>query len=338
MDHRTIGLIPHVHGVGGMVSFRDKLTTGLANRGIRIAAGVDDPDLAAVLVIGGTRDLAGLRRARRRGIRIVQRLDGINWIHRHRRTGIRHTLRAEIGNLLLQTIRDRYADRIVYQSRFVQDWWERSYGPARQPAVVIHNAVDLDRYTPEGPEERPTDHFRLLLVEGNLQGGYEAGLDTAVRLRAILSEILPLPVELVVAGRVSAEIQTRFNDDAIEWLGWVPAAEIPALDRSAHVLFSADLNPACPNAVIEALACGLPVTAFDTGALRELVGTDAGGIAPYGGDPWQLEPPDTEGLARAAAQVFENQAVYRRSARARAEKMFVLDRMVQAYLKELLEK
>ena len=49
----------------------------------------DDPS-DAILVIAGTRNLLPLWRARRRGVRIVQRLDGINWIHRRRHTGLRH--------------------------------------------------------------------------------------------------------------------------------------------------------------------------------------------------------------------------------------------------------
>ena len=66
-----------------------------------------------------------LLRARRRGVRIVQRLDGINWIHRRRRTGPRHFLRAEYGNLILSFIRSRVATHILYQSEFTRRWWNR---------------------------------------------------------------------------------------------------------------------------------------------------------------------------------------------------------------------
>ena len=88
--------------------------------------------------------------------------------------------------------------------------------------------------------------------------------------------------------------------------GALAQERIPEMDRSAHLLFSADLNPACPNSVIEALACGTPVVGFDTGALKELVPETCGRIVPYGGDPWKLETPDLPGLAAAAAEVLRD--------------------------------
>jgi len=96
------------------------------------------------------------------------------------------------------------------------------------------------------------------------------------------------------------------------------------------------MNAACPNSTIEALACGLPVVAFDTGALPELVTGGAGRIVPYGGDPWKLDPPDVVALARAAAEVLENQTRFRAGARQRAEDAFGLERMVTGYLESLL--
>jgi glycosyltransferase involved in cell wall biosynthesis len=96
------------------------------------------------------------------------------------------------------------------------------------------------------------------------------------------------------------------------------------------------LNPSCPNAVIEAIACGLPVVAFDTGALPELVQSDSGRVVPYGGNPWRLEPPNLDGLAQAAAEILANQGHYRMAARARAEAMFGLDKMIEGYLNILI--
>ena len=335
MADRTIGLTPSVSGVGGMVSFKAKLSAGLAERGIRVTDDIASPEIHSLLVIGGTRDLSGLRAARRRGARIVQRLDGMNWLQRRMKTGLHHFLRAEAANWLLQYIRRDLADAIVYQSRFSREWWERVYKPTNKANTVIYNGVDLGQYSPEGSHERPTGHFRLLLVEGSLQGGYETGLSTAVRLLDILRAEHSLPVRLAIAGKVSPELKSNYSNEAIDWLGLVERERIPQIDRSAHLLFSADLNAACPNSVIEALACGLPVAAFDTGALPELVDENAGCIVPYGGDPWRLDPPDMTGLAQACAEIFNNGESLRLGARRRAEAMFGLDEMVSAYLRIL---
>jgi len=84
-----------------MVSFQAKLAAGLEKRGIQVCHGLGETPYEAVLVTGGTRDLPGLWRARHHGIRIVQRLDGINWIHRRRRGDWHHFLRAEYRNQVL---------------------------------------------------------------------------------------------------------------------------------------------------------------------------------------------------------------------------------------------
>ena len=105
----------------------------------------------------------------------------------------------------------------------------------------------------------------------------------------------------------------------IQFLDTIPREQIPWLMRSSHLLFSAEVNPPCPNSVIEALACGLPVLGFDTGSLSELVQGDAGRLAPYGADPWKLEKPDIPALADAAAEVLDDQPRFRTSAREQAE-------------------
>jgi glycosyltransferase involved in cell wall biosynthesis len=330
-----------------MVSFRQRLTAGLTQRGVQVCDDLNAGRFDAVLVIGGTRQLVGLWRLRQGGVRIVQRLDGRNWLHRRRRTGLRHFLRAEYGNWNLSWIRSNLAHRIVYQSEFARDWWEGAAGPTPVSSRVIFNGVDLAVYTPEGRGEPPTGRLRLLLVEGSLMGGYELGLEAALGLAGELTRLkktayshsTPKGVELMVVGRVPPEFQRHWeqrSDVPIIWAGLQPPERIPELDRSAHLLYSADLNAACPNAVIEALACGLPVVAFDTGALRELVTGDAGRVVPYGGDPWRLETPDLPALSQAALEILDNQERFRLAARERAEAAFSLDEMVKKYLEVLL--
>src|SRR5512145_2154698 len=104
-----ICLTPHVHGTGGMVSFAAKFAAGLKAHGVETTTDLQAGDIDAILVIGGTRNILGLWRARQRGIPIIQRLNGMNWVHRVRYTGIKHFLRAEYGNRILAVIRSRLA-------------------------------------------------------------------------------------------------------------------------------------------------------------------------------------------------------------------------------------
>ena len=336
MTPERICVVPRVHGVGGMVSFLHKFSAGAQARGVQVTNDLNDTPYGAVLVIGGTRALAALQGVHRRGIRVVQRLDGLNWIHRVRPISIKHSLRAEYGNFLLSVIRRFLADRIVYQSGFSHSWWNQRFGSLEKPFSVVYNGVNLETYAPGGA--RAADLYRLLVVEGSLGGGYEDGLGNAVRLGEGLAA-RGWPLEVQVVGEVSQSLKEAWIKKTslpLRWSGLVKREEIPALDRSAHLLFSADVHPACPNSVIEALACGLPVVAFDTGSLNELVTPDVGFVGPYGSDSWKLEKPDVSGLVPGAEQVLKDWTKFSLAARARAERLFGLEEMVDHYLEALL--
>jgi len=330
-----ICITPFVQGTGGMASFRLKFEQGLKARNIDVTHDLNDKS-DAVLVIAGTRFLLDLKRIRQRGIRVVQRLDGINWVQRVKWSGVKYTVRAEYGNLMLATIRNHFADRVIYQSQFIRTWWEDWYGAAKAPATVIINGVDLDTYTPDGDSERPTDKYRMLLLEGSLARGLNSGLFHAVSVAEKMST--KHPMEVVVAGTVDEATQRKLQSKvSVKFLGTIPRAEIPKLARSSHLMYCAEVNPPCPNSVIEALACGLPVIGFDSGSLKELVSDDAGCIVPYGTNPWKLETPNVDALAASAGEVLEKQSQVRAAARKRAESAFGLDQMVESYLKVLLD-
>lgn len=338
-----ICITPFVQGTGGMASFRLKFEQGLKSRGVDVTHDLHE-NADAILVIAGTRRLDQLWRARRRGTRIVQRLDGVNWVQRVKWSGVKYTVRAEYGNRMLAFIRNHFADRVVYQSQFIRQWWEDWYGAAQAPASVIINGVNLQTYSPKGEDNRPHDVKRMLLLEGSLARGLNSGLFHAVSVAEKLADKYPL--EVVVAGTVDEATQKKITSVlsvnsvvnlSVNFLGTLPRAEIPKLARSSHLMYCAEVNPPCPNSVIEALACGLPVIGFDSGSLKELVTEDAGCIVPYGANPWKLETPDISTLAAEAGEIFEKQNQFRAAARNRAESAFGLDAMVESYLKILLE-
>jgi glycosyltransferase involved in cell wall biosynthesis len=334
----TICIFPRKLGLGGPASFQARLCEELRANHVKVVYDPADLSIAAVLVIGGTRHLGQLKAAKRRGVRIVQRLNGMNWVHRQRNTGVKHFLRAEVNNWILSTIRSNIADRIIYQSNFSQDWWLREKGKIDKPESVIYNGVNLEQCHPFGKKDLPFDRYRMLLVEGHLGNGYEQGLFTAADAAVLLNKRLDKQLEIMVAGDAPSKLRALTEREGlhIDWLGVVDRARIPEIDRSAHVFFSSDIHPACPNSVIEAMACGLPVAAYDTGALPELVTGDSGRLARYGTDPWKLQKPDLHTLADAIGGVLHNYESYSLAARARAEEAFDIKKITRQYLDVLL--
>lgn len=90
------------------------------------------------------------------------------------------------------------------------------------------------------------------------------------------------------------------------------------VSRASVCLFTPVWDEPFGLAAAEAMCCGVPVAAFDSGATREVVG-DAGAIVPAG---------DTTGLAAAAREVM---ALDRRQVHDSASARFGLKRMIDRY-------
>jgi glycosyltransferase involved in cell wall biosynthesis len=334
---KSICILPDYQGVGGPASFQTRLTRGLQSRGIEVHHDPSKSDLNAILVIAGTRHLFQLRAANKRGVRIVQRLNGMNWTHKKVRTGIRHYIRAEVYNWLLSTIRRSYADTIAYQSNFTQRWWTQIYGETKTDHTVIYNGVDLNTYSPSEAKLPPNDRIRILVIEGHLGGGHEFGFWNVVNFCKQFKQQIEQLFELMVVGDVPASLREKLQTEKwIQWVGIVKRDQIPDIIRSSHLYMPCEINAACPNSLIESLACGTPVIGFNTGALSELVGSNAGKIIPYGASDSNLEPADVAALIPAANQILSNLKDYQKSARLRAQEFFNVDQMVTKYLQVLI--
>jgi glycosyltransferase involved in cell wall biosynthesis len=330
---KSICLLPKLHGVGGPSSFQGRLKAGLEERGFTVHFDPDREDTSVILVIAGTRHMLKLSGAKNRGVPIIQRLNGMNWTHRKTNTGMRHYMRAEINNWILATIRRSLASGIVYQSQFTNEWWSRQYGEIRVPTSVIWNGVELDVFSPEGTSNRPKDRIRIQVTEGHLGGGHELGLRNAIRFAQALKPHLQLPLEMIVAGDVPPVLLREFAHlEWINWLGVISLSQIPHLNRSAHLYFPCEINAACPNSVIEAMACGLPVISYQTGAILELVGEEGGKVVPYGAKDTELEQAVVEPLIDGALNILNHWDKFHKSARKRAETYFDSNEMVNKYI------
>lgn len=324
-----IGFPHRPNPIGGTGSFQERLSAQLRHLGWQIVYPQDRiaPDVA--LVVAGTRRLGWLRRCRRQGTRIVHRLGGMNWLYRVGcRTEGRHVLPA-LRNQVFAIIRARFADTVVYQSEFARDWWNREYGPWPGHQVIVRNGVDLQVFRP-----RTQDHRRrLVCVEGIVE--YSPVNTGIIEALAREVEFRGLAEVFEIYGKVSEAMRRRYAGfRRVRIMGPVPRDRIPAVYPGA-VFVSLDVNAACPNSVIEALASGCPVVGFATGALPELVPPEGGILVPYGADVWRLQEPAYGALVDAVAQALARRSEFSGPARAVAEARFDFAEVLQSYLKLL---
>lgn len=195
----------------------------------------------------------------------------------------------------------RRAASLIVPSGFLQE----VFAAHGMRADVVPNVVDLSRFS---PVVRNTDpHAPHLVVTRHLEAIYDVA--TALRAFAQVRQRWPR-AQLTVAGRgperaalerLSAQLDLA---SAVRFVGNVTLDEIRSLYAGADLMLNASRVDNMPNALLEALASGLPI-----------VSTRAGGI-PYiveDGHTALLVPVgDADAMAAAATRVLADAALAQR--------------------------
>ncbi len=124
----------------------------------------------------------------------------------------------------------------------------------------------------------------------------EKGID--VLLEAWQRLPSPIPLKIAGDGPLADRIRKASDaDDRIQWLGRVASDEVYRLMRNAAALvFPSTWYEGMPITLIEALACGTPVIAFNLGAMADMV--------EHGKTGYHVEPGSAEALASTVAYAF----------------------------------
>jgi glycosyltransferase involved in cell wall biosynthesis len=257
-----------------------------------------------------------IRLVRRRGLPLLLNQNGVaypGWAGE--RTA---ALNERLRNVLMA------ASYVIYQSDFCKEAADRFLGPAPGPWEILYNAVDTRLFTPA--VSAPTGDPVLLL------GGDQTQL---YRLRTGLETLALLPeARMLVTGSVVADAAALGRElevfDRVELLDRYAQRDAPALYRRAHVLLHTKVMDPCPNVVLEALACGVPVVHSASGGTPELVGEAGVGVSSE--TTWERDvPPAPRELATAVRTVLARLDTYRERARARAVERFDLAPWVERH-------
>lgn len=192
---------------------------------------------------------------------------------------------------------------------------------------VVHNFVDLNRFR---PLDKP--HFRKAICSNNEKLlVHVSNFRKVKRVMDVLEtfkrvkETLPCKLLMVGDGPERTKVEQRCRElgvcDDLRFLG--------KLDSVEEVLSISDLfimpseKESFGLAALEAMACGVPVLASDTGGLPELVTESSGKLAPVG---------EVEKLAEYAFHILDskNHQRYREGALARARE-FSPEKIIPGY-------
>jgi glycosyltransferase involved in cell wall biosynthesis len=201
-----------------------------------LVAAARDPDIALFVLIG-TDGGIGLRLYRRE-------------LRPHRRR-----FAVIIGGAYLSPLVP-HADIVFYESDVQhaalldRGWrlWRRQIDPARLHRLP--KSINTDRFAPRPDAKKTRD---IVAISGLTP--WKSFDEVGSLSREGLS------VAVAGSGPRAAELRRKFP--AVEWLGRVSHPDIPALLASVRLYVHAGRREYFPRAIVEAMACGVPVVAFD---------------------------------------------------------------------------
>ena len=237
---------------GGSNQFLTALRDEVRRRGIRVSAGAVGPTTRACLVHSYLVDVDELKAALPRECRVVHRVDGPVSLYRGRDDGADRRI-AEINEGLAQAT--------IFQSRWSLDA-HRELGLDLREPIVIPNAVDPRIfYPPREREQLAGRRVRVIATSWSDNPRKGAGTFDWLARAADSSRY-----EFTFVGRSTEPL------DGVRIVPPVGSGELAKVLRRHDIYVAPSIDDPCSNALLEALACGLPALYARSGGHPELVG------------------------------------------------------------------
>jgi glycosyltransferase involved in cell wall biosynthesis len=186
---------------------------------------------------------------KRKGPAIVHRLDGVAELIRGHRSEADDRQR-EVNAL---------TDFTIFQSVYCRDSFATT-GVHPAASTIIYNGVDGSIFRPAAQRREPGRVLRF--IGSSWSSNPRKGFATIAALSLVPD------VEVRFAGRWPETIDPQ----RVIMLGAKASHDLADALRDADAMVHAAENEPCSNAILEALACGLPVLYRDSGGNRELAG------------------------------------------------------------------
>lgn len=173
----------------------------------------------------------------------------------------------------------RDAESVVSNSSALRDLALAS-APGQRVAV-ISNGINLELFSPDGIGDGPKDKLRVACVGRLIE---RKGLWELVEAFATVAlEIPRAHLDLIGDGDLAEPLEKYVRDlgigDRVTMHGAVDHDDVPPLLRQASLFVLPSHAEGMSNALLEGMACGLPIVVTDTGGTEELL-ADNGVVVP----------------------------------------------------------
>lgn len=258
MKKLFIPFTPYQNGIGGPSTFMSHMKRYLDEKGFEYT---ENHDNIRAIFFPIAYDIDQLKRFKDKGVTIIQRLDGVYYPSKHGDEYI--TLNKDI-----KKIHNDLADVVIYQSRYSKSQCEVMLGRLdKTENHVILNGTDKTTFYPTKHIIKESGEVRFITT-GNFRN--PDMIEPVVKALDLLKN--KFPFRIVALGNISNEIIRHFfQAPYIERVDNVDKTRLADELRKSDIFIYSHLNPPCPNSVIEAVSCGIPVVGFNSGAMEEIL-------------------------------------------------------------------
>lgn len=142
-----------------------------------------------------------------------------------------------------------------------------------QNMEVIPNGINTELFKPDAVR-RPGDKF--IVTQGGTRLTERKGIKYLIKAIHIISSHYPrIYLKIIGEGDEKESLENQCRelgiDSRVEFLGKIPNQKLPVYYQEASLFILPSLNEGMSNAMLEALASGLPIIATNTGGASELV-------------------------------------------------------------------
>ena len=220
--------------------------------------------------------IAGNKKPIGSGDRKVCRIDG-TYFHEFIKSAS-NTNRLLNNILFNQSLKKNYdkCDKVIFQSNFSKSCFEELFGNLPQKEfAIIRNAADHDMFFPKDRKRCEVIKIISISIDYPIKRlHYFEGLTNALAEKKIPHEIKIISGEPKIKHRLANKFKSSLNKlERCEYISVFRNIDIQSVAKmlqssDIYVSFS-NIDP-CPNAICEAVACGLPIIAPNSGGIPEV--------------------------------------------------------------------